>query len=227
MRRGRALPEQYKSGKAYFYESEFLVNEDVFIPRPETELLVETVVELAKRDMDHVLQKRLSILDLGTGSGNIAVSLIKCLPLSRITACDLSGNALGIARKNSLLNGVMHRIRFVVSDLFNGLCGEKYDMIASNPPYIAPFEFEGLPEEVLAEPRMALHGGTEGLYFIRRIIEECPGHLNENGYLVMEIGYDQFDAVREILADSKELDLAEMRKDYSGIDRMVVAKRHG
>ncbi len=150
-------PIQYIVGKTEFCGIDFAVDERVLIPRPETELLVEKVIELAG-----VCGRDLRILDLCTGSGNIAITLTKALTNCRIVASDISEDALDVARSNAAKNGVSGRVEFVRSDLFTDVAGS-FDIIASNPPYIARAEFGSLQKEVLREPRIALDGGDDGL----------------------------------------------------------------
>ena len=179
-------PIQYVMGTTSFCGLEFLVDERVLIPRPETELLVETVIGIAgTKESDRGV---VDILDLCTGSGNIAISLTKSLTNCRIVASDVSSDALDVARRNAVRNGLCDKIDFVKSDIFNGIDGQ-FDIIASNPPYIARYEFPTLQEEVLREPILALDGGEDGLDFYRRIVSAAPGYLKRGGSIVMEIGY--------------------------------------
>jgi release factor glutamine methyltransferase len=163
------------------------------------------------------------ILDLCTGSGCIAISLTKVLPACRIIASDISARALDVARKNASSHGSSGEIKFVLSDLFEMIEGE-FDVIVSNPPYVARHEFNTLQKEVLAEPRMAIDGGEDGLDFYRRIIPASADHLEKDGHLVMETGYGQAKAVTAIFAQSG-FEIVEVEKDYNGIDRVVVAKK--
>jgi len=217
-RRIKGEPIQYILGKTEFMGFNFLVNKDVLIPRPETEIVVETAV------------KQLScvaadILDMGTGSGCIAVSLAKLLPGSRITAVDISEKAVKTAQKNAVLNSV--KIDFLVSDLFSGrkLRDKKFDLIVSNPPYIPSSDIERLHSEVRHEPRIALDAGDDGLYFYRRLAREASRYLKEAGSLVMEIGFDQEGAIKNILQKSGYFEIMELVRDYSGINRVVIAKK--
>jgi release factor glutamine methyltransferase len=214
------VPRQYIDGTVDFFGYELKVTDDVLIPRPETELLVETAIALARA---HGLR---TILDLGTGSGNIAISLTKEMKHSRIIASDISRRALAVARENAALNGVSERISFIRSDLFERVCS-RFDMIISNPPYVAREEYHELPSEVLAEPRIALDGGPGGLEVVERIVREAPAHLRMGGYLLLEIGYDQSARCRAHINASRDLRLVETKKDYAGIERIVVAKRYG
>lgn len=219
-------PIQYVMGKTTFCGLDFRVDERVLIPRPETELLVETVSDIARRN--YIIQKTQDILDLCTGSGNIAVSLAvealtKNITDCRIIASDISEDALKVARENAIHNGVYGKIEFVNSDLFNNIKGE-FDIIVSNPPYIARHEFPTLQEEVLREPRIALDGGDEGIDFYNRIFKALPRYLKRGGSIVMEIGYGQMAAVTDIIDKSGLFKLSGIRKDHNGIDRIVIAE---
>ena len=224
-------PVQYVMGTTVFCGLDFLVDERVLIPRPETELLVETVLEIAgSRDNNPA---SLNVLDLCTGSGNIAISLMVRLESAevltkshtncRIVASDISSDALDVARRNAIRNGLCDKIDFVKSDIFNDIAGQ-FDIIATNPPYIAKYEFPTLQEEVLREPILALDGGEDGLDFYRRIISAAPGHLKRGGSIVMEIGYGQMPAIADIIARSSSLKLAGVKKDLNMIDRVMIAK---
>jgi release factor glutamine methyltransferase len=209
-------PIQYLTGKAEFCGIDFAVDERVLIPRPETELLVEKVIELAMtcgRDM--------RILDLCTGSGNIAITLTKALTNCRIVASDISEDALAVARCNAEKNGASDRIEFVKSDLFKDVKGS-FDIIASNPPYIAGPEFDSLQKEVLREPRIALDGGADGLCFYRNILRTSALYLKPAGHIVFEIGYGQLIGILQIIEQLGQFKMTEVIKDWRGIDRVVV-----
>ncbi|MDD5439912.1 MAG: peptide chain release factor N(5)-glutamine methyltransferase [Candidatus Omnitrophica bacterium] len=212
------MPEQYRTGRAYFMDFEFSVTRDTFIPRPETELLVEKVTETI-RDTANVRSWR--ILDIGTGSGNIAISLTKYVENCTIIGLDISEDALRLARINAEACGVGNRVSFVRSDLTQGLSsGPIFDIIVSNPPYIALYDVAGLPDEVKYEPFSALYGGVDGLDYVRRIARNAKLLLKEGGYLFMEIGYDQSINVRRIFGEEGYRDV-ELFKDYASIDRIV------
>jgi len=243
-------PIQYIIGKTEFLGLDFAVDENVLIPRPETEWLVEVVIEKFRSicDAPHAIPyTRYAILDLCTGSGNIAISLMTRLcpapahsrsPRAnaepgealtkksadcKIVASDISDRALEVARRNAVLNGVSGKIEFVKSDLFESIYG-KFDIIVSNPPYIARHEFEDLQKEVLMEPRMALDGGQDGLDFYRKIFSQAPKHLNRGGYVIIEIGYAQRRPIEGIMNDSGFFRCLEVRKDHNDIDRIIIAK---
>ena len=213
-------PVQYIIGHTEFGGLEIKVNEDVLIPRPETELLVEVAADLAYC-LQHKVQ-RPQVLDLCTGSGCIAIALTKKLPDCKIVASDISEKALALAGENAKLNQA-EQIEFIKSDLFDNLKG-LFDVVVSNPPYIAELEFSELQEEVLKEPRVALYGGEDGLLFYRRIFNTAGKFLNDGGYVAVEIGYGQSKSVKDICEGVKGFKIVDIRKDLSGIDRVIVAK---
>ena len=228
LRRQKGEPLQYIIGYTEFMGLKFLVNKDVLIPRPETELLVEKAQGIIKN------KKEYKILDLCTGSGNIAISLARFFSEPDISAIDVSNAALKVAKDNARLNHVQGRIKFLKSDLFNelsksllfnqGLSDEKFDIIISNPPYIASGEIPNLDIEVRNEPKVALDGGEDGLRFYRKIIKESPSYLKKDGILVIEIGYNQFDLIAAIFENSAYFKIIEVVKDYSQIKRIIVVK---
>ena len=220
-RRMQGEPIQYILGKAEFMGLEFKVAPDVFIPRPETEILVEAVINIVQSSEFKVQ----SILDLGTGSGCIAVSVIKFLPGVKVTAADISESAIKIARLNAMLNNV--QIDFLLSDLFDNYEPRtmNYELIISNPPYICTAEIEALQPEVKYEPRMALAGGEDGLDFYRRIIKESPAYLKKGGFLIMEMGFNQKDAIKNIFQKSGYFEIINSIKDYNNIDRVIIAQK--
>ena len=214
-------PLQYILGKTEFMGLEFRVGPDVFIPRPETEIVVETALNLVHSSKFRVQ----SVLDLGTGSGCIAISLAKFLPHLNITATDISERALEIARQNAIINNV--KIKFLCGDLFDNheLRTTNYELIISNPPYIPTQDLATLQPEIKWEPRIALDGGRDGMDFYRRIIKEIPDFLEKDGFLVLEIGHGQLEPLRELFRKSGCLEIIEILKDYSGIDRVLVARK--
>lgn len=204
---------QYITGKAYFRDLELDVDERVLIPRPETEELVDLVLkENSKAD--------LQILDIGTGSGAIAISLKSARPDWHVTASDISSEALELAKENSERKQVS--LDFIESDVFNQISG-KFDVIISNPPYIA-YDDEGeVGVNVLAsEPHLALFADEDGFAIYRRIIEGANSHLTENGKLYFEIGYKQGDGMRRLLAQHFPEKRVRVLQDVFGKDRMVV-----
>ena len=218
-RRIAGEPLEYILASTEFMGLEFKLSPDVLIPRPETEILVETVIRQA-RAADNA-----KILDLGTGSGCIAVSLAKFISDSKITATDISVKALEIAAANAGFHNV--KINFLCSDLFTSLSLSqyKYDIIVSNPPYIVTEEIWQLQPELQYEPLVALDAGPDGLEFYRRIIDKPPDHLEKGGFLVMEMGFGQRKAVENIFKKSKKFEIIEIVADYNGIDRVIVARR--
>ena len=211
-------PIEHITHQKEFMKLNFYVDENVLIPRQDTEVLVEEVIKIAKR-----IRAR-KILDLCTGSGAIAVSLAKYLENIQLTALDISGKALDIAISNAKNNKVQDKITFVESNLFEDLGKEKYDIIVSNPPYIKKEELEKLDIEVKKEPRIALDGGKDGLYFYRKIIDSAYEYLKYGGYICLEIGYDQKEEVTKIIEDKKQYINTYCKKDLYDNDRVIVAK---
>jgi release factor glutamine methyltransferase len=227
-RRIAGEPLEYILASTEFMGLEFKLSPDVLIPRPETEILVETAIRLASTtpcSKQGRVAVNTRILDLGTGSGCIAVSLAKFLPDAEITAVDISQEALKVAAENAEAHNV--KINFIRSDLFSSpaLSSFKYEIIVSNPPYIVSEEIERLQPELSYEPRVALDAGPDGLEFYRRIADKAPDHLEKGGFLVMEMGFGQSKAVENIFNKSKKFEIIEIVKDYNNIDRVIVARR--
>jgi release factor glutamine methyltransferase len=219
-------PLCYVTGEAPFYGYDFKVNPDVLIPRPETEHLVEETLAILKANYK---DKTCKILDIGTGSGCIAVSLTLQNPACRMTALDASPKALNVARKNIKLFGLNGKIRTVQSRLFGAFGKEKeafWDVIVSNPPYVPAGELAGLSREVRSEPRLALDGGVQGLETLEAILEEAPRFLKKGGWLLMEIGRGQSKPLSKILKQGEVFGNFRFVKDLNGIDRVLIA-RHG
>ena len=222
--RSSGMPVQYITGRQEVMSLEFNVNSHVLIPRHDTEVLVETVMAFAEncRPSGHALQ----ILDIGTGSGCIAVSLAYYIENCHVTAVDISEEAIKTAYENSEINGVKHKIDFKRSNLFESLKGERFDIIVSNPPYIPAGDIGGLQKEVKDfEPLTALDGGEDGLNFYRAIIAEAPDFLKPDGLIAFEVGYNQAGAVLEMLRDC--FYGVGTVKDLGGIDRVVYGRRKG
>lgn len=211
-------PLQYLLGHTSFMGLDFMVNKNVLIPRSDTEVLVENTIDLAGE-----LEGSLSILDLCTGSGAIAVSLAKYIPEAEVFAVDISGAALEVAQVNAELNNVANRLRFFQGDLFNPVKGKTFDIITSNPPYVSSSEMEKLPGDVKKEPSIALWGGDDGLDFYRRIIKDSGKFLKTPGWLFLEIGWQQGKEVEKMLIDNG-FTCTEIIKDWAGHDRVVKGK---
>jgi release factor glutamine methyltransferase len=223
-RRLQREPVAYLIGKQEFWSLDFQVTRDVLIPRPETERLIEVALLLAAQLR---LDKPLRVIDIGTGSGVIAVSLAKELPSARIYATDISPSALAIARRNATLNGVVERITFRCGDLFAALADQKaqFDLIVANPPYIRRAEIATLKPEVFKwEPRTALDGGADGLDFYRRMAAQAGHFLAPNGAMVLEIGAGMGSEVLPILSQARLYRDVKIVHDYAGRDRVAVAK---
>lgn len=217
--RASGIPVQYITGHKEFMSLNFNVNPHVLIPRPETEILVETVLNyVGNYDCD----KYVRILDMGTGSGCIAVSLAYYIENCRITAPDISEEALHTACLNAVANGVSDKITFVLSNLFEKLDGMVFDIIVSNPPYIPSPEIENLQIEVKGhEPIIALDGGEDGLYYYKKIVEEAPCFLESNGLLAFEVGYNQAREVARLM-EERHFKKIKIIKDLAKIDRVVM-----
>ena len=225
-RRADGTPLQYILGTVEFMGIPLTVNESVLIPRQDTELLAEEALkELSKLTR---LLRHHQVLDLCTGSGALAISIAKLDRKARVTAADLSEEALEVARKNAAAAGVTDTIHFCQGDLFEALDGQgPFDLILSNPPYIATDVIDTLAVEIRDhEPRMALDGGTDGLDLIRRIMEEASRHMKPGGLLLMEIGYDQGNAVRALALSQKNPFIrARILRDLNGNDRVLKARK--
>lgn len=211
-------PIQHITHQQEFMKLSFFVNEDVLIPRPDTEILVEEVIKIAKKI------KAKNILDMCTGSGAIAVSLAKYLDNVEITAVDISTKTLNVAKTNAKNNEVENKITFVESNLFENIVNEKYDIIVSNPPYIKKDVIKTLNKEVQKEPKIALDGGYDGLDFYRKITHQSEEYLKFNGYLCFEIGYDQKKDVIKIINDERKFTGTYSKKDLCDNDRIVVTR---
>lgn len=214
-RRGAGEPLQYITGVQDFFGREFRVTPDVLIPRPETELLVEAALEVNNK----------LICDVGTGSGCIAITLLCELNDARAVAVDKSPAALEIAKFNARKLSVAERAEFIVSDCFAALDRSEFDLIVSNPPYVSADALAGLQREVRDhEPLVALSPSADGLSIIRRLINEAPVFLKPNGHLIMEIGFDQGEAIPQLI-DANVWELREIRPDLQGIPRIVVLRK--
>ncbi len=214
----RGIPLQHITNNQEFMKMNFYVNENVLIPRPDTEILVEEVIKIAKKFKNPI------ILDMCTGSGAIAISLAKYITNSKIYAVDISDKALEIAKKNAVYNEVDHKIKFLQSDLFENLTDIKFDIIVSNPPYIKEDDIQYLDDEVRREPQIALNGGKDGLDFYKKITKSAYEYLKHNGYLCYEIGYDQKIDVIEIIENEHKYKNTYGLKDLCDNDRVIISQ---
>ncbi len=212
-------PIQYLINKQEFMKLDFYVDENVLIPQPDTEILVEEVINIIENSNTN---KKINILDLCTGSGAIGISISKYTENSIVTMTDISEKALEIAKENAKKHKVIQKCKFINSDMFNNIQASKYDIIVSNPPYIETKIIKTLDEQVKKEPILALDGGKDGLDFYRNIAKNSYKFLNNNGYLALEIGYNQKDKVIDLLEKEEKYVNIYSKKDLSGNDRIVV-----
>ena len=212
----RGVPLQHITHRQEFMKMDFFVDENVLIPRPDTEILVEEVIKIAQK------YNSPRILDLCTGSGAIAISLKKFVPNADITAVDISEKALEIAQRNA--KKLETKINFLKSDLFDKLDNKKFDIIVSNPPYIRKDEIKKLSEEVQKEPKIALDGGEDGLDFYRIITEQAINYLKTGSFLCFEIGYNQKNDVIKIIEDEQNYKNTYCKKDLYGNDRIIITQ---
>jgi len=219
--RTEGWPVAYLVGKREFYLLSFEVTPAVLIPRPDTETLVLEALRLLKGRANP------AVLDLGTGSGCIAISIAHQAKTTRVTAVDVSPDALGVAKRNASTHGVQDRVTFALGDLFAPLPeGSQFELIVSNPPYVTPGELAELAPEVRDhEPRIALDGGPDGLAFYRRIATDASRFLKPGGTVLVEIGVSQEDAVQGIFAARSELTVNPTIKDLAGRPRVISARR--
>jgi release factor glutamine methyltransferase len=223
-RRLAGEPIQYITGQTEFYGLPFSVDSSVLIPRPETEHLVEKVLSLAKGFSDLRIPN-LRIVDVGTGSGAIAVALAHKLPSASITAIDLSAPALAVARANAEQNAVTDRIRFLQGDLLAPVAGETFHIVVSNPPYVADADRASLAVEVRDhEPELALFAGSDGLTIYRQLIPQAHAVLVPGGFIALEVGCGQHSAVAALLAASGFTHI-DFTCDLRSIQRVVTGRR--
>jgi release factor glutamine methyltransferase len=224
-------PVQYITGRREFWSLEFIVDRRVLIPRPETELLVETALEKIQSGGD-LRDASPFVLDLGTGAGPIAIALAKEVPHARIVATDISADALHVARQNALRHGVSDRVTFLCGDLWDALGprekkGLSFDFILTNPPYVATEDFPDLPPEIrLFEPRQALDGRVGGTYYLERVIREGPPFLRPGGWLIVEMAPEQTEGSLRLAEGMKEYRECSRIRDYSGRYRLVAVRKH-
>lgn len=222
-RRGKREPLPYITGRQEFWSLEFLVDPRVLIPRPETEALVEAVLRILREEG----RVRRRLLDVGTGSGCVAIALAKELPGAEIWAVDISAAALMVAEANAVRHGVTKQVTFLQGDLLAPVADQEglFDLIVSNPPYVAEEEFSALQEEVRRwEPRLALNGGEAGVDFHRRLMAESPRYLCQGGWLVMEIGQGQERAIARLAEERGTFERVHFIKDCAGVDRVAALK---
>ncbi|MBR0260536.1 MAG: peptide chain release factor N(5)-glutamine methyltransferase [Selenomonadaceae bacterium] len=217
-RRLEKIPVAYLTGAKDFMGLAFAVNENVLIPRPETEILTEVVGEYLRG-----LGGEVTFADLGAGSGAICISILKFVKSARAAAVDISAEALEVAKFNAQKFHVDDRIEFFCGDLFASLEGKIFNAIVSNPPYIPTSELETLQSEVKREPRLALDGGADGLNFYRRIISGAPKFLVDGGLLAVEVGINQAAAVKTLMERENFIDV-EIFKDLAEIERVVIGR---
>jgi len=214
-------PVAYITGLKNFWTFTLEVDKDVLIPRPDTEIIVEETINIAKKNTSN----QIKILEIGTGSGAIAIALAGELPQAKVTATDISEAALNLAQRNADSLGFKDRINFRRGDLFGPVDGI-FDMIVCNPPYISTEDYEALASGVKDyEPAIALLAGIKGTEFYERLIYQAKDHLEKNGWLLMEIGAKQKKEVCKIIEESGFYENVETRKDYAGLPRVVKARR--
>ena len=212
------IPVQYIVGNVDFYGYTFKVNKNTLIPRFETELLVEKTIKYINKYFNNEIK----ILDIGTGSGCIAITLNKLLDNSRVTAVDISKNALDVARENSKINNT--DVNFIESDVFSNI-NDKYDVIISNPPYIS-YDEDIMDVVYNNEPHMALYADDNGLYFYDKILMECRKYLNDRFFIAFEIGYKQGNDIINIINKYFDNVNISLEKDYNGRDRFIFVWNH-
>ena len=244
------IPIQYIINNQEFMGLNFYVDEDVLIPQPDTEILVEEVIKycnelrnnepedketnkdykeniekepIINKEDKNINKKTIKILDLCTGSGIIGISIYKYLENVEIYASDISQKALNIAEKNTNLNNA--KINFINSDMFENIHIKDFDIIVSNPPYIESKVIKSLSKEVQNEPKLALDGGEDGLKFYRSILENTKDYLRKNGAIFLEIGYDQKEKIEEILKSYKIYKEKKCIKDFVGNNRVIIIKK--
>lgn len=211
----KGKPVQYITNNQEFMKLNFYVDENVLIPQPDTEILVEKVI----KSID--IMENIEILDMCTGSGCIGISLAKNIKNTKVTLVDISKEAIEIAKKNAIQNEVENKITFIQSDMFKNVKG-KFDIIVSNPPYIKTNIIQTLDKQVQNEPHIALDGGEDGLDFYKILINEAHKYLKKDGKIFLEIGYDQKQEVENLVKRSKHYKKIETIKDLSQNDRVII-----
>ena len=217
--RARGCPTQYITGHQEFWGLDFIVSPAVLIPRPETEHVIETVLELVKQ---HAPEGKLRMIDIGTGSGCIALALASELPQAEVHACDISEDALEVACANAVRLGLEKRIQFRHSDLLSAYQGEQFDFVISNPPYVGESEADKVQKQVREfEPKTAVFSGWEGMDIYKRLIPQARAALRLGGWLVTEIGYSTEEKVKQLLTGFTNV---QTTTDLQGIPRVVAAR---
>lgn len=214
-RRAKKIPVAYLTGQREFMGLNFVVTPAVLIPRPDTEILAQVAIEKLSA------VKNPTFVDIGTGSGAICVSILKYVRNAKAATVDISQDAIDSAKFNAEKFGVDDRINFYVGNLFEPLRGQKFHAVISNPPYIPTKDLSTLQDEVQKEPTLALDGGIDGLNFYRRIIDDAPNFLFSGGFLAVEIGINQADAVKNLF--TKNFVDVEIIRDLAGIERVIIA----
>lgn len=214
---GSGMPVQQILGYGWFYERKFKITKDTLIPRPETEEIVDKFLR------ETPLDQRLSVLDIGTGSGIIGITIKKERPLFEVTATDISSRALSVAQENAAT--LQAEVRFLAGDLTQPVKAETFDVILSNPPYISNDEISYMDESVLHyEPHLALFADNDGLAIYQRLAEETPAILNPGGEILLEIGFKQGEKVQKIFQQAFPKAKVTIEKDMSGNDRLIRVK---
>jgi release factor glutamine methyltransferase len=226
-RAGEDEPIAYLTGKAHFFNLEFEINRDVLIPRPDTETIVENVLQLARHETDMAAPR---VLDLCTGSGCIAGAIAHHLKTAVVVATDASANAVVVAKRNIEKLGLTDRVSVEMGDLFEPLSrivdARPFDLIVANPPYIPTSQIDSLDRSVRDyEPRIALDGGLDGLAIHRRILTEAPPHLVSRGRMYLEIMFDQGPAVLELAKQFDAFESASVIRDNAGKDRVLMVRK--
>lgn len=220
-------PVQYITGIQEFWSMDFIVNSSVLIPRPETEILVEQALRIYNEEYAEK-NPVISILDIGTGSGAIATAIASELEKAKISAVDISAKAMNTAKLNAAKHGMENRISFYEGDLFAPFKSDHqtFDIILSNPPYVAKKDYESLPRKIKDfEPGLALESGEDGLSHIREILEKTPEFLNPGGWIMLEMDPGQTDSAIQIITENNEYATGQVIKDYSNKDRVVIARK--
>lgn len=218
------MPIQYITNKQEFMKLDFYVDENVLIPQPDTEIIVENVINYCTLNKN---RETIEILDICTGSGAIGISLAKYINNSKIYATDISNKALQIAKLNAEKNLVHKKMEFILSNMFENLANKYFDIIVSNPPYIKTEEIKSLDKDVQNEPVLALDGGKDGLLFYKIIAENAFKYLNKNGRLYIEIGYNQKEDVTNILKQTEQYTNIDCVQDLAKNDRVIYCNKKG